>query len=390
MNRYVKLSEVFTPGAPVVSRDRFAGRIDQVLAVLSGLSQPGIHVVMYGERGVGKTSLANVLSEFLEPLHGPSDVARINCASGDTFRSIWRKVFTELGLEMPERWEYNDPDPDEIRRSLSELDGRQVVILDEYDRVEDDEGLSLMSDTIKALSDHAVEAKLVIVGVADSIDHLVGEHESVQRALVEVQMPRMSQEELEGIIESGLETVEMGISPRAKRAVARLAEGLPFYVHELMLKAAQRAIMSDRDEVEIADVEAAIDEAVRRHTLMSQYQVAVQSPRRDNLYARVLISCALAEKNPLGLFTASAVREPMSRIMGKPYDIPAFARHLNAFTELDRGPVLSRLGSERRYTYRFRNPMLQPFAILTAIAEGLLPEDFKAELLGAENGLAKP
>ena len=40
-----------------------------------------------------------------------------------------------------------------------------VIVLDEYDRVEDDDALSLIADTIKSLSDHAVETKLVIVGV---------------------------------------------------------------------------------------------------------------------------------------------------------------------------------------------------------------------------------
>jgi hypothetical protein len=39
-------------------------------------------------------------------------------------------------------------------------------VLDEFDRVEDDETPSLMADTIKAMSDHAVQTKIVIVGVA--------------------------------------------------------------------------------------------------------------------------------------------------------------------------------------------------------------------------------
>jgi energy-coupling factor transporter ATP-binding protein EcfA2 len=366
--RYTKLSGVFTPGAPVVSRDRFAGRVDQVLAVLSAIMQPGMHVVLYGERGVGKTSLANVLSEFLIPLQGATDVARINCTTGDKFTTIWSKIYRELDIERPEAWSYATPDPDDIRRDLSMLTRPAVVILDEHDRVEDDDGLSLLADAIKALSDHGVASKLVVVGVADSIDQLVGEHESVQRALIEVQMPRMSQAELTSIIDAGLSAVGMTIEERAKRIVGRLAEGLPFFVHQLMLTAAQRAVMDDRSRVSVRDVEAAIDAAVKRHTLLREYQTAVQSPRPDNLYSRVLVACALADKNPLGFFTASAVREPMSRIMGKPYDIPAFARHLNAFTEENRGAVLIRGGSARRYIYRFRNPLLQPFALLTAMA----------------------
>ena len=241
-----------------------------------------------------------------------------------------------------------------------------------------------MADTIKALSDYVVRLKLVIVGVADSIDQLIGEHESIQRAIEEVQLPRMTQDELISIINMGLSVVEMEIRPTARHRIGRLAEGLPHYVHLLMLEAAQRAVMDDRTEINDNDVTAAIRIAVDRHSLRSEYQRAIQSSRPDNLFAQVLVSCALAEKNRLGYFTAGAVREPMSRIMGRSYDVRAFSSHLKAFTEFERGSVLQREGIPRRYTYRFRNPLLQPFAVLVALAEGTLPEDYRHELFGGE------
>jgi hypothetical protein len=146
--------------------------------------------------------------------------------------------------------------------------------------------------------------------------------------------------------------------------------------------ATEAAVQDDRAEVMKGDVERSTKEAVQSHSLLRDYQGAIQSPRRNNLFSRVLVSCALAEKNMLGQFFSAAVREPMSRIMGSRYDIPAFAPHLKAFTEFDRGSVLVQEGTARRYTYRFRNPLLQPFAVLTAISEGLIPEDYLQELLG--------
>ena len=65
-------------------------------------------------------------------------------------------------VEVPEAWSFASPDPDEIRRLLEGFP-RPFIILDEFDRWEDDDGLSAMADTIKALSDHAVETKIVIV-----------------------------------------------------------------------------------------------------------------------------------------------------------------------------------------------------------------------------------
>lgn len=221
-----------------------------------------------------------------------------------------------------------------------------------------------------------------MVGVADFIAQLIGEHESVQRAVEEVPMPRMSEEEIFSIVDNGLAEVDMDIETVARVRIARLAEGLPHYAHLLTLHAAQRAVLDDRDVIAVPDVESAIDEAVKRHSLLRDYQVAVQSPRKENLFSRVLAACALSEKNRLGYFTAGAVREPLSRMMGRPYEIAAFAPHLNAFTEVDRGCVLQKEGPRRRYVYRFRNPLLQPFAVFAALAEGIIPEDYKEELFG--------
>jgi energy-coupling factor transporter ATP-binding protein EcfA2 len=381
--RFARLNNVFTPGTPVLRRDRFHGRVEQILEIINSIAQSGTHVVLYGERGVGKTSLANVLSDFLAPIWGDRRPAvRVNCTTDDNYKTVWTRVLQEMSIEVPEEWALGKAGPDSVRRIVQRATPPCLIIMDEFDRLEDDESLSLMADTIKALSDHAVETRLIIVGVADSIDALIGEHESTQRAIAEVQLGRMEPSELTGIIDDGLAKVNMTITPDARRRVGRLAEGLPQYVHMLALYAAQRAVMDDRDQVNVDDVRDAIDKVVRKHSLLREYQTAVQSPRRDNLFAQVLAACALAEKNRLGYFTPSSVRGPMSKIMGKPYDIANFATHLSAFTGNERGGVLQRSGVERKYVYRFRNPLLQPFALLTAMSEGIISKELVDEILG--------
>jgi energy-coupling factor transporter ATP-binding protein EcfA2 len=383
LTRFAALTNVFTPGTPVLRRDRFHGRIEQILEIINSVAQPGIHVVLYGERGVGKTSLANVLSDFLEPVWGNRrPTVRVNCTTDDTFKTIWVRVLREMDIEVPDEWAFGKAGPDSVRRIVQNAIASRLIIFDEFDRLEDDDSLSLMADTIKALSDHAVDTRLIIVGVADSIDALIGEHESIQRAIAEVQLGRMEPSELTSIIDDGLAQVNMAIAADARDRIGRLAEGLPQYVHMLTLYAAQRAVLDDRVRVDIDDVRTSIDKVVKKHSLLREYQTAVQSPRRDNLFAQVLAACALADKNRLGYFTPGAVREPMSRIMGKPYDIANFATHLSAFTTNERGSVLQRSGVERKYVYRFRNPLLQPFSLLSALSQGIISKDMVDEILG--------
>src|SRR5580658_1580432 len=98
--RYVliaQIHEAFTPTAPIKSRDLFAGRKLQVQKVLGAVFQRGEHAILYGERGVGKTSLVNTLFDLMV-LMGKANyqTARVQCANGMKFESIWRGALRKL------------------------------------------------------------------------------------------------------------------------------------------------------------------------------------------------------------------------------------------------------------------------------------------------------
>ncbi|HEY7334422.1 MAG TPA: hypothetical protein VH639_06035 [Bryobacteraceae bacterium] len=106
---------------------------------------------------------------------------------------------------------------------------------------------------------------------------------------------------------------------------------------------------------------------------------ATTSPRKDNLFADVLLACALAETDELGYFAAQDVRHPLSEILGRKVEIANYAQHLSDFCEEKRGPVLQRIGEKRRFRFRFENPLMQPFVVMqgfasTKISDHLLDE----------------
>jgi Cdc6-like AAA superfamily ATPase len=374
IERIRAVSRSFTPGAPVSQLDMLAGRAEQLADIVSAAELPGQHIGLYGERGVGKTSLATVLAEYFSDTndgHGPTAVV-VNCSSEDDFTSLLGHVFAELLEDSDE-----SPDgysPEYVRRRLQQLNAPALIVIDELDRLDDDDALTAIADTVKTLSDHRVPSTLVLVGVGHSMGDLIGEHASIVRALVQIEMPRMQPQELASIITTGCSMAGITAKENAIADIVALSEGLPHYTHLLALHAGLRTVQDDRSEITATDVRNAIPKAVDRHTIESDYQLATRSARKDALFAQVLLACALASKNKLGFFTSGAIRDPLEIIAGRRIEIPAFSNHLSQFLEPERGAILQREGSSRRYFYRFSDPIFQPYVVLNGLSQNLISD----------------
>jgi Cdc6-like AAA superfamily ATPase len=380
----IEAGRVFTPAAPIDDRELFAGRTDQVRKVLDAVNQKGQHAIIFGDRGVGKTSLANVLASFL-PSGGYMVTRRINCDKGDSYDSVWLKVFEEIqhsqvaqvsgfaghGHSPRVDAKADIISPDVVRRQLEawSKNSLPILIIDEFDRV-DASYRAIFADTIKTLSDNAVPATVVLVGVADSVDQLIAEHESIQRALVQIKMPRMSKDEVKEIVNK-MSNLGMTIEAEAVDRIAVLAQGLPHYAHLLSLHAARAALDEISLHVDLRILDLAIRNAIEaaQQSIRSAWHQAIVSARKDNLFGDVLLSCALARSDDMGTFAAQDVRAPMKVVTGKPYEIPAFAQHLNEFSEARRGNILKKQGENRRFRYRFTNPLMPPFVIMKGFSD---------------------
>jgi Cdc6-like AAA superfamily ATPase len=408
LKRTVHAGAVFTPNAPINRKDLFAGRNSQVQNLLDAIFQRGQHAIIYGERGVGKTSLANIISDWMPALQKYNfQIVKTNCAANSTFSSIWHGIMRELSVvQSKATGKFAPLFPDEkglpvdsflpenvssedVRFALQQVGSSTIIVIDEFDRLSDGQTSTLLADTIKSLSDHSVDATLVVIGVADSIDGLLAEHRSIERAIIQVHMPRMSKSERLQIIDKGLSNLGMGIDDDAKNRIATLSQGLPFHTHALMLYAVRAAIEDDRIRIEIPDVETAIKQTVNnaQQSIVSAYQQGVSSPHH-NLYKEVLLAAALAEADDLGYFAAGDLREPLSKVTDKDYGIDRFMRHLNEFCSEQRGFILERKGSRRRFRFRFRDSMMGPFVIMKGIKEELVSEEtvlgIRAEAVGAD------
>src|SRR5262245_21993822 len=383
---FFECGRVFNPGSPLNERELLAGRSDQMDKIVHAVSQRGYHAVLYGERGVGKTSLSRVLHEYLNNVSINILMPSVNCNASDDFSSLWSKVFqdvviteakpgigfTTTKVELPERIAPND-----VRRALTALEDKQrmVIIFDEFDRIKDKVTTVMMADTIKALSDHGLQGTILLIGVADSVDELIQEHNSIELALVKIHLPRMTDDEVKEIITKGLSRLAMEIRNDALNEAAALCQGLPCVTHLLALHSAREALKDRLLIVSLEHIQRGVRQSLSQfqQSVISAYFNAVRCDRPGNIFKEVLAACAMAQCDNLGYFTAAAIREPLQIVTGRKYDI--LSRHLNEFTEAERGPVLQRVSKIGGEHYRFSSPLIKNYAIMRSVADGILTHD---------------
>ena len=125
LERMQLLGRAFRPAAPVDRRDLFAGRAEQLAEVFAAAAQPAQHAVIYGERGVGKTSLATVAAETLRSSNVLS--ARATCDTSDDFDSVWHKALDEVQMRTPRHGVGFASETVEAVESASQMLGTEAV-----------------------------------------------------------------------------------------------------------------------------------------------------------------------------------------------------------------------------------------------------------------------
>src|SRR5690606_10333151 len=115
------------------------------------------------------------------------------------------------------------------------------------------------------------------------------------------------------------------------------------------------------------------------------YRAATRTNQKSNLQES-LLACALAKCDDEGFFKATDVVEPYSAIMRDKKRIAHFEKHLRRFSSEDGGNVLVKRGGERQQTFRFADPMMQPYVIIRGIQTGMIDEMAKKLLLQKQQG----
>ena len=388
-----RLAKVFTPRQPIALPDLLSGRLTLLYRLLDDIVAPSQHVLLYGDRGVGKTSIARVLAVLAQEADDPKGRRSIviSCDSNDTYGSIWRKVLQEillaerhLGFDRYQersivgRWNPDDTIavPNDVRLLLGGLPNPSTIIIDEFDRVQArGEASRLMTDTIKLFSDSGTPCSVVLVGVGQSIEQLITAHESIYRNIDYVLVDPLEPAELAVIIQKGMQIAGMTFEKGLDDRIAQLSQGYPHYTHLLGQWAGRRAAERKSQTVTFSDLDAAIPSSITSAAggIRVEYDKATDSTQPNNLFKEVLLACALADKDARGRFALAGLHGPLQKIL-YPRGVArsSYQRHLSLFCQPDHGPVLIKTGRRKNYRWHFANPQLIPFVHLQGINQKLI------------------
>ena len=270
----VKLRAFLTPSQPVTSPKAFAGRSKLMKRVIGAIEDERLHIVLYGSRGMGKTSLLHVLTQLAREaryivLYG-------SCSSETGFTDMFRGLLADIPMRYHggHRAEAGAPAaggnfagllPEgkltarEVTDLLCKISGTRVlIILDEFDRAHSPDFRRTVADLIKGLSDRSARAQLVIGGVGSNVNELIEHIPSIQRNIIGVQVPPMAGTEVRQLLKMTQEQVGVGFDEGAADLVVELAGGWPYVASLLAHHASLIALGEGRMEVSRDDVELAI------------------------------------------------------------------------------------------------------------------------------------
>jgi hypothetical protein len=380
----VALWEAFTPTQPKQWSRLFAGRLRQVERVITAIEEERAHVVIYGERGLGKTSLSNIIAESAG--QAGYHVLRCACSSGLGFEDMFREFLRQIprrymgaprpGQRLPPAHEIESFDellpagqfgPTELTNALRHLGLEHFLFLiDEFDRVALPALKNNLAETIKNLSDVGARVTFVVVGVAHTLDELLGSHPSIQRNLISVHLPLMERSELQTLIRMGEKASGIRFDDIVRERIVLLSKGLPYYTQLLCLHSGRSALDRGSQVVEKEDLDRGVDIVLAEAdpVVVRIYEMATRGERRD-FVTEVVFAAAACRGDPYGAFTAESAAAVPVDAEGR--RIPALTLHkaLTALTTDEAGPMLAKQrNAAGEMRYQFINQTMRQYILL--------------------------
>ncbi len=363
------LRTAFRPHAPIEDPGSFIGRAEELDRVKDALESPGLQVVVFGERGCGKTSLTNVGTANKQRL-------QIFCEEGSNFSGICKDIALSFQRDHPGSIRYNattgELRTESVTLDVNNLSGNDLrailprdetlfIVLDELDRIRDKATVTRLAELVKNVSTYQTNLTFVFVGVSENADDLLVGHASNFRNLRQVSLGRMENNELRQILDRGAQILGLEFTEATKVRMVELSDRMPFYLHLLATESAKSALERGSNKVTPEDLRrgsaAAAEDSVL--SLREAYEHAILSVKQSAIYRRSIWAlAALAGTSHTVAEITTAVNE-IAETEGQAAVTPqAVGQALKKLSTQEKGEILE---TRTMGIYRFHQPLMKGF-----------------------------
>ncbi|MCS4135119.1 ATP-binding protein [Salinibacter ruber] len=405
----------FSPAKEIRNPEMFAGRRKEMEDGVMALLNEGGFIVVHGLRGVGKTSIARQIKNIAEgddTLPKMMGIKRIMPEGGFRYKVqyISCDVFVRDTVDLIERILFPDEENESLF-SLTKTGNRKVeeikeifegkgnlnlpgvgglsggkttekisseetsdnliqnfrevlnllkkdlhskydgvlILIDEFDTIKDKSGFSSI---VKTCSSDFV--KFGVVGIANNIGELIGDHQSIGRQIDEIKVPTMPKYQLMKILGKAEYVVENQISftNEAKEEIAKMSEGFPYFTHLMGEEAMVSAFKNKQKQIDVDSV-SAVSEKISEGKLKTNYEGLYHDSVKQSAQREMLLKM-FAEEDRNEIHTKEVYEQAKEMGISNPSQL------MKELTMGEKGSGV--LKKVRPRYYRFTDPVFKVYS----------------------------
>ncbi|WP_236187164.1 ATP-binding protein [Pseudomonas protegens] len=396
------------PSEPIDTIQLLKGRQEELDEIRRALFAKGRHIFIYGDRGIGKSSLAQTAAYQYQS--SDASIIQIGCTKTSTFleiiESIARHLIDSLDtVEIQAKGGLNlkiinlevtyktsrKPEAPKISNMDQALDvisdvreihsDKPIIVIDEFDAIAIQDERFKFAEFLKKMGDSGVYVPIIFSGIATSLDDLLGGHLSSIRQLKPIHLRPISWDSRWDILVEALEAFNIDFDDDIKYRVAGISDGFPYYVH-LITEHLLWAVFDDPDTNKIATSKhyiTALINAVKdvQEHIRKPYDKATLRHSQD--FHHIIWAAAESDDFHRNIDSMYSSYERIIRDLNKlepsivtlSIDRKKFSQRLSILTKETHGAVLRKMNENRNGWYQFSENMLRGFVRLLAETHGV-------------------
>lgn len=400
-----QLSKIVFPSHPIRSIEYLKGRDNELEIIARALYQQGRHIFIFGDRGVGKSSLGATAayqyqSSEAEPIFVSGSVDETfktiiaNIANQALGRSrienrkhhesigfTWRGLNLGIGVEISSielaSVIQSVGDATELLKQIAAIHSiKPIVVVDEFDALTDFKERGKFASLLKQLGDQSVNIKFIFTGIGKTLDELLGAHNSTYRQLETVELSRLSWEARREIVIKAADTFGLGIDDNVNWRIATVSDGFPYYVQLITEKMLWEAFSDSEiiSELGFDQYYLGLKKSIQsiNAELKRPYEKAVV--HRELKYEPVVWATADGEdlfRNLPSMYESykiifNKINDPEQKLLTK----EKFSQHIRQLKSNNYGEILESIGNRPGW-YIYKEKMLRGYVRMQAEANDI-------------------